>query len=149
MGLFSKKDKKRGTTLTDEDREAASQRKKELKEMRTMKHQLELIKAKTAIAEATQDLLDVTGEEEDENNLLGMGQSEMQLLNILTKGKINSILSPQTTPTAVEEVNSATTQEELAEAKLIADNLPPQLVTQLKGLNPNSVKRAVDLIHNS
>lgn len=149
MGLFNRNKKKRGTTLTDEDREAASERRKQLAELRSLKFAREKIEQQIELAQAKQELMDVIGEEEDDN-LFGLDKDTMNLINILTKGKANSMLNPLQQPIIIPqtaESPSGDTSSELDhKAKLLAEGLPAPLKKQLKELDPLVVKRAVDLL---
>jgi len=147
MGWFSKKKEKRGTTLTDEERELALERKKELRDLRHLRYQKERVEHLLELEQAKADLAELIGEDEDEN-FLGLGSQEMQLLNIFTKGKANDFLQNPTSNAGNDAATSITppTAELEQQAQQIAAALPAPLIKQLKSLNPDAVKRAVDII---
>ena len=155
MGLFSKK-KKRGTTLTDEDRENAIERRRQNKQLRDLQHQQDILIQTAEVLKAKADIQQLKEElTPDEDNMFGLGSQEMQLLNILSKGKLdltsitNPLNSNLTTPLGNAPEQTTVNPQLEQQSNQILGALPLALKEQIKGLPPDAMKLAIDKIHMS
>jgi hypothetical protein len=139
MWLFNKK-KKKHNNLTDLERELALQTRLENKALRDMQRKLKIKELMVQEAELDAELDELTPEQE---SLFGLGNEEMQLLNILQKsGVIKSFGNPQEQEAVTP--HSSNPSEQTDSRSDLLSKLPKPFLNKLKAIPKEDLHKAID-----
>ena len=132
---FGKKKKK--THLTDLERELALQTRLENKRLRDYERKLKMLEMKKEELELQADIDEIKEDMGLNEGAFGIGQEELQLLNLLTGGKLSQGLGSIQQQQQETNVSPPTEQQEEGSPSLpssVLDKLPKPILEKLRSI---------------